>query len=471
MRALCVLSVLLAALVAGRARGGSRSITGALLFHYRSREAWFGSSAIALQGAADPVFMASSYVFKPEEIVGWRPTLNATAASWTVDTTRFLTYQTLYVSAPGAAPIAGVDSLAFWNLKPSGIDGVCVLLGFNSASGPDVSLGPAAPGVRWHVNLTADCTNINGAVPWSRFALSDDGATAVAWTQAASGSITVFAFDGQTGAARWRKDVPCGTPDACNYFLSYGADISGDGRWVVFDEGVVGDGPHKLRVLSAANGTERCAPVLSPDAQPAHISPDGAFMFSSDDATAPSTGAFSTWAWNASAHAFERAGSALPPLADADGGWQLAQYAFSQGDSGRTYLGVVWFGADLEGPSVLALYDAAAPGAGASAWTHTSPLPGVDQANAGAVVDCAGSVCVAGFYTQKAGGPQATVVAVSADAPGAAWNYTTPGSVDAVSIARAAGADSYYVLAVGCTSSSVCTEPGGDLYGFELAVQ
>lgn len=464
MRALFAVS-----LFAG-ARGGA-AITGKTLFSYRSREAWFGSSAIALQGPADPVFMASTWVYKPEEIAGWRPKKNATAASWTVDTTRDLTYQTLYVAAPGAAPISGVDSLAFWNLKPGGIDGVCVLLGFNSADGPDVSLGPPSPGKRWHVNLTSDCANINGAVPWSRFALSDDGATAVAWVQAASGSVSVLAFDGQTGAARWRKDVPCGTPGECMYFLSYGADVSGDGQFVVFDEGVVGAGPHKLHVLSAADGAERCAPVLSPDAQTAHVSPDGGFMFSSDDAGAPSTGAFSTWAWNASARAYVRAGSALPPLADSDGGWQLAQYAFSQDDAGRTYVGVVWFGASLTGPSVLALYDAAAPGAGAVAWTHTLPLPGVDQANAGAVVDCAGSVCAAGFYTQKAGGPQATVVAVSAEAPGAVWNYTTPGSVDAVSVARAAGAESYYVLTAGCTSSSVCTEPGGDVYGFELTIQ
>jgi tol-pal system protein YbgF len=55
-----------------------------------------------------------------------------------------------------------------------------VLLGFNSADGPDVSLGAPSPGKRWHVNLTSDCANINGAVPWSRFALSDDGATAPA---------------------------------------------------------------------------------------------------------------------------------------------------------------------------------------------------------------------------------------------------------------------------------------------------
>ena len=210
--------------------------------------------------------------------------------------------------------------------------------------------------------------------------------------------------------------------------------------------------------------------MLSPDAVPAHISPDGDFMFSSDDASAPSTGAFSTWRWNASAGAYARVGSALPPIDSAGAGWTLAQYSMSRDDAGATWLGIVYFATSLVGPSILALYSAAAPAAGPVSWRATTPLPGVDQANAGAVVDCAGSLCVAGFYTQRAGGPQPTVVAVSADAPGAAWNFTTPGSVDAVSGARAAGADNYYVLAVGCTSDSVCTEPGGDLIGFELTV-
>jgi DNA ligase (NAD+) len=44
------------------------------------------------------------------------------------------------------------------------------------------------------------------------------------------------------------------------------------------------------------------------------------------------------------------------------------------------------------------------------------------------------------------------------------------GSVDAVSVAHAGADDSYFVLAAGCTSLGVCTDPGGDLYSFEVSV-
>lgn len=387
------------------------------------------------------------------------------------NTTKDLKYQTLYVTAPGEAPViaGGVDALAFWNLKPSGVDGTCVLIGFNSAEGPDVDLGPNQPGRSWHANLTTNCNNVNSAVPWSRFALSDDGSTAVAWTQDDTGDITVYAFEGQTGASRWKKTIPCGTPDQCQYYLSYGADISSDGRWVVYDDGVEGAGPHQLHVLAAADGAPRAAPVQSPDAVPAHASPNGDFMFSSDDASAPSTGAFSTWLWDAASGVYKLVGSALPPLGSGGDGWTLAQYAFSVDDDNKTWLAVVWFDTSLAGPSVLALYDAAAPASGPVSWAATTPLA-IDVANAAAVVDCAGGLCAAGFYTQKVGGPQPTLVVVAAAAPGAVWNFTTPGSVDAVSVTRSGASGSFYVLAVGCASASVCTQPGGDLYGFEVTV-
>ena len=53
---------------------------------------------------------------------------------------------------------------------------------------------------------------------------------------------------------------------------------------------------------------------------------------------------------------------------------------------------------------------------------------------------------------------------------GLLWNFTTPGSVDAVSVARAEGGGGAYVLAAGCASLGVCTVPGGDVYGFEVTV-
>lgn len=462
-------ALLISTLLASASIVAASSISGKQILSARSKTSWFGSSAIGLQGPRDPVFMASTWVFPPTEIIGYRPQVNGTVPAWSDDTTRDLQFQTLYVASPGVAGArGGVDSLAFWNLKPHGVDGTCILLGFNSAAAPDVTLGPPRAG-SWHHNLTSDCTNVNLAVPWTRFALSDDGATAVAWTQSGAGDVTIYAFDGPTGAPRWTKTVPCGSPDECQYFLSYGADVSGDGSWIVFDDGVVGSGAHRLNVLSAADGSPRCAPVASPDAVPAHASPDGAFMFSSDDASAPSLGTFSTWRFDAAAGAYAKVGSGAPPLDSAGNGWTLAQYAFSRDAANTTWLGIVWFDSTLLGPSIIALYDAAAPGTVVS-WASTTPLAGSQMANGGAVIDCAGALCAAGFWTQKVGGPQPTLVVVAGNAPGKVWNFTTPGSVDAVSVAHAGADDSYFVLAAGCTSLGVCTDPGGDLYSFEVSV-
>jgi hypothetical protein len=442
------------------------------LVELHTPRAWLGSSALSLQGPRDPVAMMTTWVYAPEEILAYRPSVNASAPAWTGDTTKDLTYQTLSVeSASGrtaALPKGAVDTLAFWNRKPSGIVGECVLIGFDSAAAPDLSFGPPRAG-SWHFNLSSDCSNVNGAVPWSRFALSDDGLTAVAWTQGgASPNVTVYALDGQTGRLRWTVETPCGkTPDECDYFLSYGVDVSDDGRWVVFDEGTAGD-PHRLHVLSAADGSPRCPPVVSPDAISAHISPDGAWMYTSSDPANPSSGNFSTWRFNPTAARYERAGSGAPPEPAGSHGWTSAEYAFSlDAATNTTLLGVVWFDTTLAGDSILAVYDAAAPQTPKSFFI----MKGIDNgfANAGAVVDCSGALCAAGFWTQRVGGPQNTLVALSGRDPHFLFNFTTPGSVDAVSILEdRLGGDGYFLLGVGCQSLGVCTKPGGDAYLFEL---
>lgn len=380
------------------------------------------------------------------------------APAWRDDTTRDLQYQTLYVSSPGVAASSPgrCDALSFWNRKPHGLIGECILFGFNSVHAPDLSFGPAHAG-SWHYNLSIDCDNVNLAVPWSRFALSDDGATAVAWVQDSAGAVTIFCLDGQTGALRWKHEVPCGSnADECQYFLAYGADVSPDGLWVLFDEGIEGSGPHRLHVLAAADGTPRSAPVESLDSVPAHASDGALFMFTADDAATPSTGAFSTWRWDAASRNYTRVGGGVPPLNSAGHGWTLAQYAFStDAATGVTWLGVVWVDTTLLGPSIVAIYDASAPARVVSS-AHTTPLEGSDIANAGAVIDCAGAVCVAGFYTQEVGGPQPTLVVLAGTVPGSVWNVTTPGSVDAVSVARHESLpNEYWVLAAGCTSVGV----------------
>ena len=457
-----------AAGVLGAAAAGAPAT---LLVEVHSPRAWFGSSALALQGPRDPVAMTTTWVYAPEEIVGYRPaaSANKSAPAWSEDTTKDLKYQTLYVeSASGrtaALPKGTVDSLAFWNRKPHGITGDCHLIGFNSAAAPDLSFGPSRAG-SWHYNLSTDCTNINGAVPWPRFALSDDGLTAVAWVQGAAANLTIFCLDGQTGALRWSLPVAC--IGSCDYFLSYGVDVSDDGRWVVFDDGSLGE-PHRLNVLDAATGKPRCAPVLSAGGISAHISPSGDFMYTSDAEAQPSTGAFSTWRWDAASGKYAKAGSGLPPVSSHSDGWVSAEYAFSvDAATNTTYLGVVWFDNTLLGASVLAVYDAAAP-AKARSFYVMEPLNNTGMANAGAVVDCSGALCAAGFYTQKVGGPQHTLVALSGADAAFNFSYRTPGSVDAVSILEDRASGLYYLLGVGCQSVGVCTKPGGDAYLFELA--
>lgn len=458
-------------------RAAAAALAATKILAYRTPSAWFGSSAIALQAADDPVMLAATWVYPPTEILGFRPHLNSSSPAYADDTTRDLQYQTLYVASPGALPAPGapprIDALAFWNRKPHGTDGQCILLGYRSAVGPDLSLRSAAPGVAWHYNLSSDCNNINAAVPWARFALSDCGDLAVAWVQGAAGNLTLYALDGQSGALRWARPVPCGAPAQCQYFLAYGADVTSDGRFVVYDEGTVGDGSaHRLHVLNAADGSPRCAPLLSPGAIPVHLSPTGDFAFTATDASAPSSGEFATWQWSEAGGEYVRTpGAGRPPLDSQGNGWTLAQYAFAaDAASGATLVGVVWVDSTLLGPSVAALYNASDPGAGPLSAAHTEPLPGSDMANAGAVIDCAGSVCAAGFYTQKVGGPQPTLVLLAAD--GGVFNYTTPGSVDSVSVAHAPGSGGgvYYVLATGCTSVGVCTEPGGDLVGLRVTL-
>jgi hypothetical protein len=312
---------------------------------YRTPSAWFASSGIALQAAGDPILLASTWVYPPNEILGFRPATHNSTPIYAEDTTRDLQYQTLYVSAPGAALAATpprIDALAFWNRKPHGTDGDCILLGFHSAAGPDLTLRPSA--TTWHYNLSSDCSNVNLATPWSRFALSDAGELAVAWVQGAAGNLTLYALHAQTGALAWARAIPCGTPVQCQYFLAYGADISGDGRFIAYDEGVVGDGSaHRLHVLEAATGAERCAPLLSPSALPAHLSSNGDFALTwEDNATSPyATGAFATWKWSQEAQAYQRTPGGLgrPPLDSQGHGWTLAQYAFFAGRGGECACG------------------------------------------------------------------------------------------------------------------------------------
>jgi hypothetical protein len=463
-------------LAASAAAACGAGITGRALLLAKDNDTWIGSSAIALQSDADPVFMITSWVYAPEEIVGYRTAATNATPAWRVDTTKDLKYQTLYVSSSGrpAKSASAVDSLAFWNRKPDGINGDCHLIGFNSRVAPDLDFSPPSAG-SWFVNLTADgtCDNINGAFPYSRFAISGDGASATAWVQDGTGNIKVFGIDGQTGAVRWTAERKCGSE--CEYFESYGATISEDGRWVAFDYGVIGF-PHNISVVSSADGTQRGKSVVpSWDGTPAYISPDGSFVFTANDAGNPSRGTFMTWHWNDVSGEYEAYSYGQPPIDSGGAGWTLAQAAFSlDAATGTTYLGVVFFTQTLAGPMVVAIYDAASLGKGAISYVVVKGIPGFDIALADAVIDCDGALCAAGLATQRVGDKeQPTLVAVSAAAANASWAWVGPGTVDDVSVvvhdAGAAG-EGYYVLAGGCSSRSVCDGKGGFAAAFDLKV-
>jgi hypothetical protein len=195
-------------------------------------------------------------VYDPAEIVAYRPSVDPVHAAWRLDTSPGRETWSVATAAVAGPVGEAVDAVAFWNVKGAeGVDGACTLVGFNSARAPVPSGGKGT----WVLDLmTSGCTNVNLQVPWSRFAISDDGETAVAWTQGDSGSVTIYAVNAQTGVLRWKVDVPARGGD---YFTSYGVDISADGRWVVYDEGVVGSGQN-YHVLSSVDGKPRAAPVL-----------------------------------------------------------------------------------------------------------------------------------------------------------------------------------------------------------------
>lgn len=377
------------ALLCASIASGAFNVT--LLVHASTNLTWFGSTGIALQGPRDPILLTSSWVYDPAEIVAYRPSVDPVHAAWRLDTSPGRETWSVATAAVAGPVGEAVDAVAFWNVKGAeGVDGACTLVGFNSARAPVPSGGKGT----WVLDLmTSGCTNVNLQVPWSRFAISDDGETAVAWTQGDSGSVTIYAVNAQTGVLRWKVDVPAKGGD---YFTSYGVDISADGRWVVYDEGVVGSG-QTYHVLSSVDGKPRAAPVLGQTAMAADMSADGSLLATNDDTQNPGPGAFSVWRWNGTQYALS--GSAQCPVDAGSHGWILGQYSFGTDLSTNiTYIGVGWFDTTLVGDSVVAMYDArnlSAPLAVAVSKPKSSSM-----SNAGIVVACDGALCVGGLWTQ-----------------------------------------------------------------------
>jgi hypothetical protein len=439
-----------------------------LLTHVHDNRTWYGSSAVSLQGPSDPILMTTSWVYSPEELIAYRPSNSSTDPLWVLDTTKVLKYQTLYIASTGAVDksAAVIDSLAFWNEKPGGIIGNCSIVGFNSAVKPDLT--GRSKGT-WRADLSSSCSNINGAVPFPRFSLSSDGSVAIAWVQDDAANVHVFAFNGQTGKLLWEYSVTAPPEPKKDYFLAYGADLSADGKYVILDYGVVGGAGregHCFYVVTVATGKLRAPCVIDAGDMMPNLSDDGSYLVVSTDGNNPSTGDFEVYHFNGTEYV--SVGKGTPPLPSGSHGWSFVQYAFSTDkDSGATYVACAWYDTTLLGVTMIAMYDVTNVAKGHLSWAKTEPLPGNDFAMAEVVVDCAGKLCVGGFWTQKVNGPQPTVAIISADVPYSIFNFTSPGSTDAVSIVQSTSGN-YYVAAVGCSSIGVCTKPGADAYLWEV---
>lgn len=475
-RLLAAASLLAAANAAG-------NVTVTLLERVNSPKTWWGDVSLGIQGPSDPIMMVASWVYDPVEVVGVRPKTNT---SWKLDTTKSMKYQSLFLAGTGAVPASSsaVDSLLLWNEKPSGIDGTCVLYGFNSAVAPSVnvtgSADAAAPARSvWKTVLTGDCININVYSPFSWFDISADGSTAVAFTYSANSSVVIYSLDGQTGAVRWTKEFEVPDWDQ-QQFLSYGVNLDrGDGKYLIFDMGVEGLSDHFLYVLATGDGSVR-ATVPSAGVLQGALSPDAALTFIVASKVQPLN---TVLRWNAASSSYEPLGDVAAPLpsgATADQGWNFGGGAFGTDPrTNTTYVAFAWYSNDLSGSCTAAIYDVDNLAAG-PIQQYTANGIGNNIAFASAVVQCAGAVCAVGWPTQALQPPATlpTVVLLvgSGGTPGAAaapsWTYITSGTVNAVSVAADpdTSSGSYYVAASDCASYGPCVAPGGDAYLWQVTL-
>ena len=96
-------------------------------------------------------------------------------------------------------------------------------------------------------------------------------------------------------------------------------------------------------------------------------------------------------------------------------------------------------------------------------------VPGSDIAVGSASIDCAGRLCAAALWVQVDNGTQPSVVMLSADAPAPVFTNVSPGTMDEVAVHQT-GPGKYVVAAAGCTTFSVCTDPGGDAWMWNVSL-
>lgn len=439
-----------------------------LLHNLTSTKTWFGDAAVAMHGVDEPVLVVSSWVFSAELVA-----VGVDGTAWDDrNFTKIDTFETLYVAtAQAPLPASQVDSVAFFNQKPDGIIGNCSLIGFNSHSAPVPHPSPS-DGPGWRTDFDLPCENVNLWVPFSRFGISEDGKVAMGWVQDASGNVTVFGLDGVTGKVKWRHSQ--GTdPKYQDYFLCYGATLTKDGAWVVYDEGIEGGpGVFTLHVLDAATGVERGV-VSSVQAVEGWISPDGAYLVSYADNTRTTV---TVVGWDEASKQYKKVGDAVAPTPTAEPQWVLADCSWGQDNTTtrRTILACGFFSSDLQGVVSIAVWDVGALSAGPISL-YTSEGVNNGMAFDGLEVECARSLCAVALMSVVASVSETVLVLDGTGAAGAKaaplFKVVTRGTMNAISVAvgTVGGEVVYYVGAAGCSSIGGCDPPGAEAFLWQVA--
>lgn len=459
-----------ASFVAATSSVALASLNVSQLLRVQDAKTWWGDVSIAVAGPADPILMLSSWVYKPALVEAFRPAKTGTERYWSTNVSSVYERETLYVTsaAPyglsGAVKAPAVDSLIMWNAKESGITGPLRIYGVNSATKPDLQ---GANGVAWNVTLDAESSNVNLWTSQTVMALADDGSTAVAWILDDLATVTVVGLNGQTGALAWNRTISY-NDSVAQYAYSYGADLSADGKFAIFDTGLAGITNQSLFIVDIRDSVLRGpAPVQSVGLINGRLSHDAAYTVAVMDPLNPEA---TILQWNDGSAAYVPIGTISGPnpsgSSGAGQGWFMyANFGFDPVSS-TTIFGAVWITADLTGTTAAGVWDVARLSAGPLAsynYTSSQDQIAIDEAE----IACAGLLCAVALNALTVNGTLPTVVIMSAEGDGASWSTVTPGSMLSVDVnvgADASGAREYYVAAAGCSTPSVCSDQGADAY-------
>lgn len=450
----CALALALAALAAlPRAHG---AVTGTLVLHNVNAATWYGTSAVATTpDPATPVLLATSWVFQPYEVAAL---LNGTGTLWVSDPLPAERQMfSIYSSASAVVGPTDNNVVAAWTTKSTGVLGNCSINVFNA------QLGPARSPLAWSAFLYRDtCGDVNLDTIYSSAAMSDDGATVVAVAFDASMNVTVQAFDGPTGELLWRRYYAPTTPAQQQYWVNNGVSISGDGEWVSFNAGDA-SAEIPVYVLAARTGAPRSPqPLTSSDELQIVLSFDAQFTVTASGAAASAQ----LWRWDSASGAYASAGVARAP----QGSWYLLEADISFDPAAdKWYVGLAYQSTDLDRAAFF-IYDAADFRDNAAVASYISPVNNNGYDCSGITITCYASLCAAAKW-QGDGEPTLLLLDAHA-APGAGpvWNASTPGSMLSVSLAAGPDPSSVFLGAAGCSTHSVCTDPGADAFLYLLTI-